>query len=100
MLVWLRTPVEGIRAWKILRIVTLPFAFMSNWSGAFADFQISRKNSPKNADDGGRKLRTMKIIKGILISVPLVFIYFLLFSSGDLVFRSALSGVGDWFASF
>lgn len=42
----------------------------------------------------------MKIMKGLMISLPLAFVYFVLFYSGDLVFRSALSGVADWMGSF
>lgn len=61
---------------------------MPNWGEAFDDFRASLKKPPKPAAPTGKLgLPKTQIIKGLLISFPLVFIYLVLFYSGDLVFR-------------
>lgn len=61
---------------------------MSNWVETFEDFRISLRKPPKESLPTDKKgLPKTQIVKGLLISIPLVFVYLVLFYSGDLVFR-------------
>jgi hypothetical protein len=95
----MRTPVEGERIFQVRRILALPFAFMANWFVAFRSLREYYGAKPAK-DPTAKADKWAKIIKGCMLSIPLIWIYVALFSSGDLVFRGALGDLANWLDSW
>lgn len=80
------------------RILLLPIIFMANWTSTLVSFRKSLETREEKKT-GKVSTNWTGIMKGIVISIPLVFIYVALFASGDLVFRQAIDTLGNWLAS-
>lgn len=93
--VWMRTPIDGERLFQFRRILLLPLAYMSNWFSTAKSFRAAgsvKPVTPKSA----RADKIASILKGCMMSIPLVGIFVALFASGDLVFRGALETLSSW----